>query len=311
MSSWMASRRVALTLAVGLAAGCASTVEVRPGAEAIAPTITTVVGLPPSIGWGGDADLRRIGRRASDSLIAATGGHAVIAEELLDGEDDPAVAAALKALGEDPARALTFAINVGMGGRLQNGVAAIPGFIVAKRLIVDFHATIEVRKLGSREPIGSVETIVSGSPNEPEIGPDGAKNAALEAIDGALQKAVATFAPRLVATGRAADIVEIPPEAAGSVARRLTLLGDLYPELSLDEMETLAGARERFLVREPGPLAALGIARGDLLGVPGGVTKASRAALARAVARGLKPALAVVRGGQRYLLAAADRAPAP
>lgn len=311
MSRGMASRTVAVTLAVAAVAGCASTVEVRPGAEAIAPTVTTVVGLPPSIGWGGDADLRRIGRRVSDSLIAASGGHAVIAEELLDGEDDAAVTAALKALGEDPARALTFTINVGMGGRLQNGVSAIPGFIVGKRLVVDYHATVEVRKLGSREPLGSVETIVSGVPNEPEIGPDGTRNAALEAIDGALQKAVATFAPHLIATGRAADIVEIPPEAAGSVTRRLTLLGALYPELSLDEMEALASSRERFLVRDPGPLAAFGIARGDLLGVPGSVTKASRAALARAVASGLQPALAVMRAGQRYVLAAADRAPAP
>jgi hypothetical protein len=311
MWSWMASRTIAVTLAVVSLAGCASTVDVRPAAEAIAPMVTTVVGLPPSIGWGGDADLRRFGRRISDGLIAATGGHAVIAEELLAGEDDAAVATALKALGEDPARAVTFAINIGMGGRLQNGVAAIPGFIVSKRLIVDYHATIEVRKLGSREPIGSVETIVSGAPNDPEIGPDGAKNAALEAIEGALGKAVATFAPRLVAIGRAAEIVEIPPEAAGSLARRLPLLGALYPELSLDEMEALAGSPERFLVRDPGPLAAFGIARGDLLGVPGGVTSASRAALARAVARGLRPSLAVVRGGQRYLLAAADRAPAP
>ena len=40
------------------------------------------------------------------------------------------------------------------------------------------------------------------------------------------------------------------------------------------------------------------------LGIPGGVTPASRAALARAVAHGLKPALAVERGGQRYVLAA-------
>jgi hypothetical protein len=311
MWSLMASRTIAVTLAFLTVAGCASTVEVRPGAEAIVPLVTTVVGLPPSIGWGSGGDLRRLGRRVSDSLIAATGGHAVIAEELVNGEDDAAVAAALKALGEDPTRAVTFTINVGMGGRLENGVAAIPGFIVSKRLIVDYHATIVVRKLGSREPIGNVETIVSGVPNDPEIGPDGARNAALEALDGALRKAVATFAPRLVALGRAADIVEIPPEAAGSMARRLTLLGALYPELSLDEMETLAGSRERFLVRDPGPLSAFGIARGDLLGVPGGVTTASRAALFRAVARGLKPSLAVVRGGQRYVLAAADRAPAP
>jgi len=87
------------------------------------------------------------------------------------------------------------------------------------------------------------------------------------------------------------------------VARRLTALGVLYPELSLDQMEQLARSRERFLVLDPGPLAGLGIARGDLLGVPGGVTAASRAALVRAMARGLRPALAVLRDGQRYLLA--------
>ncbi|HEX3903439.1 MAG TPA: hypothetical protein VH853_11365 [Polyangia bacterium] len=302
----MAGRSFALALAVVGVAGCASTVEVRPAAESLAPTVATVVGLPLSIGWGGDADVRRIQRRTSDSLIAATGGHAVIAEELITGEDDAAVTAALKGLGEDPARALTFTIGVAMGGRMMNGVSPIPGFIVGKRLVVDYHATIEVRHLGSREVIGTVETITSGAPNEPEIGPDGEKHAAMEALDAALTKAVATFAPRLSASGPVAEIVEIPAEAAGSVTKRLTTLGTLYPELSLDEMQALGQSRERFLVRAPGPLLAFGIARGDLLGVPGGVTAASRAALARAVARGLKPALAVVRGGQRYVLASAE-----
>jgi hypothetical protein len=291
-------------LAVACAAGCTSTVEVRPAAESLAPTVASVVGLPLSIGWGGDAELRRIQRRASDSLIAASGGHAVIAEELVTGEDDPAVAAALKSLGEDPKHALTFTINIGMGGRLENGVAAIPGFIVGKRLVVDYHAHVDVRQLGNREIIGSVETVTSGAPNEPEVGPDGEKHAVMEAIDAALEKAIATFAPRLTSNASGATIVEIPAEAAASVTRRLTALGTLYPELSLDEMQELAQSPERFLVLAPGPLAALGIARGDLLGVPGGVTAASRAALARAVAHGLKPALAVERGGQRYVVAA-------
>ena len=301
-------RATAFAFAAGMAlatgAGCASTVEVRPAAESLAPTIASVVGLPLSIGWGGDTELRRIQRRASDSLIAATGGRAVIAEELLTGEDDPAVAAALKSLGEDPKHALTFAINVGMGGRMENGISAIPGFIVGKRLVVDYHAHIDVRQLGNREIIGSVETVASGAPNEPEVGPDGEKHAVMEAIDAALEKAIATFAPRLASNASGATIVEVPPEAAASVTRRLTALGTLYPELSLDEMQALAQSRERFLVLAPGALAALGIARGDLLGVPGGATAASRAALARAVAHGLKPALAVERGGQRYLLAA-------
>ena len=259
---------------------------------------------------GGDAELRRIQRRASDSLIDVTGGRAVIAEELVTGEDDAAVAAACKTLGEDPARALTFAITVAMGGRMVNGTSPIPGFIVGKRLVVDYHAHIDVRQLGAREIIGSVETIASGAPNEPEVGPDGEKHAVMEALDAALEKAVATFAPRLVASGRGAAMVEIPPEAAASVTRRLTTLGVLYPELSLDEMQALAQSRERFLVLAPGPLGALGIARGDLLGVPGGATAASRAALARAVAHGLKPALSVERGGQRYILASARDATA-
>ncbi len=300
----MSAFAFASALALFCAAGCTSTVEVRPAAESLAPTVASVVGLPLSIGWGGAAEVRRIQRRASDSLIAASGGHAVIAEELLTGEDDQAVAAALKTLGEDPARALTFAINVGMGGRMENGVSAIPGFIVGKRLVVDYHAHVDVRQLGNKEIIGSVETVASGAPNEPEIGPDGEKHAVMEAIDAALEKAIATFAPRLVASVPGATIVEVPPEAAASVTRRLTALGALYPELSLDEMQALAQSRERFLVLDPGALAALGIARGDLLGVPGGVTPASRAALARAVAHGLKPALAVERGGQRYVLAA-------
>ena len=51
-----------------------------------------------------------------------------------------------------------------------------------------------------------------------------------------------------------------------------------------------------------GDLRALGVVPGDLLGVPGGETRASRAALARALARGGKPLVAIVRGGQRYIV---------
>jgi len=301
----MAGRAIVAALVALLGTGCASTVEVRPAAEALAPTVTVVVGLPLSIGWGGDLELRRIQRRASDSLIATTGGRAVIAEELVTGEDDAAVAAALRGLGEDPTRALTFTTSIAMGGRMVNGSSPIPGFIVGKRLVVDYHATLEVRHLGSREIIGTVETIASGAPNEAEVGPDGEKHAAMAALDAAIEKTIAAFAPRFVSDGRATQIVEVPAEAAKSVARRLTALGALYPELTLDQMQELAQSRERFLVIDPGPLARLGIARGDLLGIPGGVTAASRAALARAVARGLRPALAVERGGQRYVLASA------
>jgi hypothetical protein len=83
---------------------------------------------------------------------------------------------------------------------------------------------------------------------------------------------------------------------------RLQTLQRLYPELSLAQMQALAESRERFLVVAPGQLDKLGVAPGDLLGVPGGSTNASRAALTRVVARGGTPLVAVVRGGQRYIL---------
>lgn len=294
---------LAAGLALALAAGCSSTVELKPEASSLAPNVAAIVGLPISIGFGGDGDLRRIQRRTSDALIAATGGHAVIAEELINGEDDAAVTAALRALGEDPARTLTFAIAVSMKGRMVNSAAPIPGFLGSHRLVVDFRALVEVRRVGSRDVLGTVEAVASGVPNEPEVGPDGEKRASLAAVDEALARAVATFAPRLTPTV-AAQIVEVPVDAAASVVRRLTVLGELYPELSIEQMQLLAQTRERFLVLDPGVLGPLGILRGDLIGVPGAPTAASRAALARAVARGARPALAVQRDGQRYVLAA-------
>ena len=91
------------------------------------------------------------------------------------------------------------------------------------------------------------------------------------------------------------------------MTRRLTLLGTLYPELTIEQMQEIAQSRERFFVAEPGELTALGVAAGDMLGVPGGHTAATRAALARALSRGLQPALAIERAGQQYILAATAR----
>ncbi|HVZ89875.1 MAG TPA: hypothetical protein VHG72_23135, partial [Polyangia bacterium] len=269
---------VAAGLALALAAGCSSTVELKPEASTLAPNVTTVVGLPISLGFGGDGDLRRLQRRTSDALIAATGGHAVIAEELVTGEDDAAVSGALHALGEDPARALTFATTLSMKGRVTEGAAPIPGFLGSRRMVVDFRARIEIRHLGNREIIGTVDAIASGVPNEPELSADGERRGPLAAVDAAVARAIATFAPRLTAVA-AAQIVEVPVDAASSMVRRLTVLGELYPELSIDQMQLLAQTRERFLVLDPGVLGPLGILSGDLLGVPGAPTSASRAAL--------------------------------
>lgn len=293
----------ALATAAAWIAGCTSTVEVHPAAQALAPRIATVVGLPISIGWGGATDLQRLQRRTSDSLIAASGGRAVIAEELVTGEDDAQVTEALKALGEDPASALTFAISVNYGGRQVEGVSAIPGFIVGKNLIVDFHVHLEVRHVGAGEIIGTVETVDSGAPNEPDVAPGGDKHAVLRALDSAIEKAVAAFAPRLVSPPRQSFVAEVPVAVASNPVRRVTTLAQLYPELSIEQTQALGQGRERFLVVTPGELGQLGLQAGDLLGVPGGPTNASRAALARAVARGQKPALAIVRAGQRYILA--------
>jgi hypothetical protein len=293
----------ALVILLAPVVGCATSVEVRPAAQALAPNVDMVVGLPISLGFGGDAELRRIQRRTSDLLIAAAGGHAVIAEELMTGEDAQAVVGSLRALGEDPARTITFGLSVGLGGRLVPGAAPIPGFLVGKRLVVDYHAHIDVRRAGSKEVIGSVEAVASGTPNDAEVGLDGKKHAAMDAIEAAVAKAIATFAPRLAPYDRPFAIVEVPVEAAASVTRRLTALGMLYPELPMEDMQLMATTGERFFVLEPGALVVLGLARGDILGVPDGPTSASRAALARAVVHGIPPALAVERGGQRYLLA--------
>ncbi len=302
----MRGRVVFVLAGVALAApqlGCTTTVEVKPAAQALAPTVDTVVGLPISIGFGGDADLRRIQRRTSDALITASGGHAVIAEELTTGEDETAVVAALRGLGEDPARTITLAMTVGIGGRLVPGSSPIPGFLVGKRIVVDYHAHIDVRRAGSKEVIGSVEAVASGLPNEPEVSREGKKRAAMNAIDAAVERALSTFAPCLTPQPRPFEVVEIPVEAARNVTRRLTALGTLYPDLSMDDMQAVAESTERFFVVDPGVLVVFGLAHGDLLGVPSGPTSASRAALARAVARGIPPALAVERAGQRYVLA--------
>ena len=300
--------KAAVAMAVALGAGsvgCGATVEMAPVARALAPGVATVVALPTSVDFGGPGDQRRLQRRAGDRLLELTGGRAVIAEELVRGDDDAAVQGALRALGEDASSALSFAIRVSVGKRLVNNANPIASFQASRRLVVDFSARLEVRHVGSPEVIGVVEAVASGPANQPELGPDGRRDGPLRAIDEVLETAVRTFAPRLASPVRQTLVVEVPVAAAGSVVKRLAALAELYPELPADDMLRLGGSRERFLVVAAGPLAALGLRPGDLLGVPGGETAASRAALVRAVARGRKPLLAIDRGGQHYILSAA------
>jgi hypothetical protein len=118
------------------------------------------------------------------------------------------------------------------------------------------------------------------------------------------------FAPSLAVRVRAGApppepplIAEVPAAAAGAPLARMQAVSELYPELSVDQIQRLAGSRERFMVVRPGALAALGLAAGDLLAAPAGESLASRAALARRLARGGRVKLIVERAGQRYLLA--------
>jgi hypothetical protein len=286
-----------------LAAGCGATIDVGPTARALAPAVTTVVALPTSVDWGGPGDQRRLQRRVGDRLLELTGGRAVIAEELVRGDDDASVRDALRVLGEDAASAVSFSIRIGIGKRLVNNANPISSFQATRRLVVEFSARLEVRHLGSSEVIGSVEAVSSGPANEPEVGSDGRRAGPLLAIDEVLEAAVRAFAPRLASPPRPTLVVEVPVAAAGDVVKRLAALAELYPELPAEDMQRLAESRERFLVVAAGPLAAIGLRPGDRLGVPGGQSAASHAALARAVARGRKPLLAIDRGGQHYLLA--------
>jgi hypothetical protein len=297
----MSARLALVGLGLVSAIACATTVDVRPAGEAFAPTIVTIVELPPAIDWAGAGAQQRMQRLAGDSLIEVTGGRAVIADEL-PGADDADVQAALRALGEDAANALTFSISVGLGRRLVAGANPISSFARTKRLVVDYVARVEVRHVGAADLLGTVEAIESGPANESESPDRGEKRGAAAALDEALEEAVRTFAPRIYTPRRPTLVVEVPVAAAGSLMKKLAALQQLYPELSVAEMQALADSRERFLVVEPGHLSKLGVAAGDLLGVPGGGTSASRAALARVVARGGKPLVAVVRGGQRYIL---------
>jgi hypothetical protein len=291
-----------LGLGVLSAVACGATVEVRPGMEAFAPTIVTIVEMPPAIDWTGPGAQQRIQRIAADSLLEVTGGRAVIADEL-PGTSEWDVQSALRALGEDPANAVTFSISIGLGRRLVAGANPIAGFQAVRRLVVDYVARVEVRHVGAPDVIGTVEAIESGLATESETaGAGGAKRGAAAAIDEVLDEAVRTFAPRIHTPRRPTLIVEVPVAAANNLIAKLEALQRLYPELSMDAMQALAESRERFLVVDPGHIAKLGVTRGDLLGVPGGETHASRAALARAVARGRKPLVSVVRGGQRYIL---------
>jgi hypothetical protein len=297
----MRSPTILLAAGAALVGACGTTIDVRPAGAAYAPTIVSIVEMPPAIDWTDPGAQPHVQRLAADSLIEVTGGRAVIADEL-PGTSESDVQAALRALGEDAANTLTFSLTIGLGRRLLAGANPIRSFTATKRMVEDYVVRVEVRHVGAPDVIGTVEAIETGAANESAAGGEGEKWAAAVAIDEALDAAVRTFAPGIHTPRRPTLLVEVPAPDAGDLLRRLGTLQRLYPELSVAQIQTLAESRERFLVVAPGHLAPLGVVPGDLLGVPAGQTRASRAALTRAVAHGAKPRLAIIRAGQRYIL---------
>src|SRR3954469_1326170 len=142
--------------------GCATSVmHARPDAATLAPKVTAVVALPPRLGFGHAMDQRRTARRMGDALIEATGGRAILADELprLDPE---LLADGVRALGEDPTQTLTFSVTAGRAERVEP--LALPGGGGTRssgrpvRRYVDYTVRLDVRRSDSIDVIGSVET---------------------------------------------------------------------------------------------------------------------------------------------------------
>jgi hypothetical protein len=307
---------VALALAAALtgggSAGCATSImHARPDAATLAPKVTAVVALPPRLGFGHAVDQRRTARRMGDALIEATGGHAILADELprLDPE---LLADGVRALGEDPTQTLTFSVTAGRGERVE--ALALPagaarGVGRPVRRYVDYTVRLDVRRSDGAAVIGSVETFASLFANAPEFDVAGRPRGLGAAIESAMKQALHEFAPDLLPTQPFPTLLEAPLRAeddlhGGSLAatEKLRRLEALYPEASADDLATLASSRARFLILKPGRLAAVGLQRGDLVSGLGGQQLGSRAAFARTLAHGDTPALSVDRGGGRFLL---------
>jgi hypothetical protein len=297
-------------------AGCAGTqVNVEPGGNALAGGVTVIVGLPNDIAYGTPAEQHRAQRRTGDSLLVLTRGHAILADEVEvpPGREliDKDVTEAVRAAGEDPDHALTFAILASRARRMVATGTPLAGFELGKRMVMDYIVRLEVRHAGHSEIIGAVNTVAVGHPNEGEIGPHGESLGLQKAIDEAIAQAVHTFAPGLIRRGAGGGaalpdlpaIVEVPSSTPPTTAARAQVVQELYPELSLDQIQALSSCTDRFLVLRPGALASMGVTAGDLLAAPFGQTLRSRAALARMIARGAPVKLVVQRAGQRYLLA--------
>jgi len=300
---------VAGAAAAGVLSGCGtSIVHSRPDAALIAPKVTAVVAMTPKLGFGRAAEQRRAARRTGDALIEATGGHAILAEEL--GRTDPElIADEIRRLGEDPTQTLTFSVTAARGERIEAVGGVTGGGPRPVRRYMDYVVRLDVRRSDQRDVIGSIETCATAFANGPEIDPQGKPLGLQKAINDAVANALKTFAPQLVPSAPFPQVVEVPQRTDDSIQGgalaaidKLRKLEALYPELSTDDLAALASSHARFLIVSPGRLASVGLARGDLVSGMGGQTMGSRGALARILARGDVPAMSVDRIGGRFLV---------
>jgi hypothetical protein len=299
-----------LTLPTVMGSCGSSAVQLQPETQALALTITAVVALPPELDFGQAAEQQRASRRMGDSVLSATGGRAIIAEEL-KGVQVPQMPALVRSLGEDPARVLTFSVVAGRSDRVDFSSPPLSGAPRGPMHVVyDYNVRLEVRRVGGHEVIGSIDTAAGAVVGDAEVTPSGESIGLPKAIDDAVRKAVQTYAPGLVTRAVLPRIIELPPPAADAkpvatpvTVDRLRRVQLLYPERPATELVALASSQARFLVITPGSLASVGILAGDLLGATSaGPALTSRAHLLRMVARGTVPALYVERQGERFLV---------
>ena len=313
-------RLAALVLGASGIAGCSSAlVEVRPGLGDLPQRTNAIVVLPPRLGFGQLAEQRRAGRYMGDFLIEATGGRAILAEEL-EGTDPELIARGLVALGEDPRLTVTFSIMAARGNRTELSDLPGRGSDQTYRHYSDYTVRLDVRSAESSELIGSVETYDSARADAPEHDSRGRPNGLTQATEHAMREALRRFAPRLIPPPGARSIgrlVEVPRRSAPrgglpavvSAADQLHRLQVLYPEIAEAQLRRLLESGARLLVLDPGRLGTFGIERGDLVrGV--GHDLSSRATLARALARGEIPAISIDRPSGHFLLAPSPGPPA-
>jgi hypothetical protein len=261
--------------------------------------------LPPRLGFGRNGDQRRVARRTGDTVIQATGGHAILSEEL-PSVDPELIADGLRALGEDPSQIVTFSV---IGARSERVEASGVGGAHAVRRYADYVVRLDIRRADRPDVLGSVETFATAFANAPEVAADGRPTGLQQAIDQAVHQALTSFAPDLGPSAPFPALVEAPVRTEGSAiggalaaVDKLRKLQVLYPEIAPDDLASLASSNARFLVVNPGRLAALGLLPGDLVAGMGGGSLGGRAALARTLARGDTPAMSIDRNGGRFLI---------